>query len=270
MPIRDSNPPQSTPFGPPPPAAATSAIADRAITSAAAGSAVVELRQYTLVPRARDTFVGLFEQLLEPQEETGMRVLGQFRDLDRPDAFVWLRGFPDMTRRREVLEAFYGGPVWAAHRERLNAMLIDSDDVLLLEPAKPGPSLADLAAPRPPVSTPDQPAGWLLVEVSPVAPSDTEQYLRRYRQAITPLVAAAGGRLLPALRTLHAVNTFPRLPVRGGVHMAVTLARFPDQHATAALASQPAYKAALADAMGLVAGPMQRLRLIPTPRSALR
>jgi len=240
------------------------------MTPATAGSTVVELRQYTLVPRTRDAFVALFEQLLEPQEATGMRVLGQFRDLDRPDAFVWLRGFPDMTRRREVLEAFYGGPVWAEHRERLNAMLIDSDDVLLLEPAEPGPSLEDLAAPRPPVGTPTEPAGWLLLEVSPVAPSDTEQYLRRYRQAITPLVAADGGRLLPALRTLHAVNSFPRLPVREGVHMAVTVARFPDQHATAAMVSQTAYKAVLTDPAGLVAGPTQRLRLIPTPRSALR
>ncbi len=269
MPTRDFDPLQPTSFGPPRPAA-TSAVTHRAMTCATTGSAVVELRQYTLVPRARDTFVALFEQLLEPQEATGMRVLGQFRDLDRPDAFVWLRGFADMTRRREVLEAFYGGPVWAAHRDRLNAMLIDSDDVLLLEPAEPGRSLADLAAPRPPAGTLDEPAGRLLVVVSPVAPSDTEKYLRRYRQTITPLVAATGGRLLPALRTLHAVNTFPRLPVREGVHMAVTLARFPDQHAAVTLASHPACKAALADPTGLVAGPRQLLRLIPTSRSALR
>jgi hypothetical protein len=269
MSIADSDPRQPTPFGPPPAAAATSAATDRTMTGGTTRSAVVELRQYTLVPRARDAFVALFEQLLEPQEATGMRVLGQFRDLDRPNAFAWLRGFPDMTRRREVLEAFYGGPVWAAHRDRLNAMLIDSDDVLLLEPADPGPTLDDLTAPRPPVGTPDEPASRLLVEVSPVAPSDTEQYLRRYRQAITPLVVA-GARLLPTLRTLHAVNTFPRLPVREGVHVAVTLVRFADQRATAALASHPAYQAALADPTGRVAGPRQRLRLIPTPRSALR
>ena len=45
-----------------------------------------------------------------------MRVLGQFRDLDRPDQFVWLRGFADMPARHCALEGFYGGPVWAAHR----------------------------------------------------------------------------------------------------------------------------------------------------------
>ena len=35
---------------------------------------------------------GLFE-LEVPQEDVGMRGVGQFRDLHDPDAFVWLRGF---------------------------------------------------------------------------------------------------------------------------------------------------------------------------------
>jgi hypothetical protein len=55
--------------------------------------------------------IALFErEFLDTQEATGMRVLGQFRDLDAPDRFVWLRGFPDMAQRRASLEAFYNGP----------------------------------------------------------------------------------------------------------------------------------------------------------------
>ena len=50
-----------------------------------------------------------------------MRIIGQFRDLDNPDRFVWLRGFPDMATRAQVLQAFYGGPVWKAHRDIANA-----------------------------------------------------------------------------------------------------------------------------------------------------
>ena len=38
-----------------------------------------------------------------------MRVIGQFTDLDRPDHFVWLRGFADMAARRAGLESFYAG-----------------------------------------------------------------------------------------------------------------------------------------------------------------
>jgi hypothetical protein len=50
---------------------------------------VIELRQYQLRPGRRDELIDLFDDhLLEPQAKCGMRVLGQFRDLDRPDWFV--------------------------------------------------------------------------------------------------------------------------------------------------------------------------------------
>ncbi len=59
---------------------------------------VVELRQYTLHPGQRDSPIALFDrEFVETQEATGMQVIAQFRDLDRPDVFTWLRGFPDMT-----------------------------------------------------------------------------------------------------------------------------------------------------------------------------
>src|SRR5512143_2637487 len=98
-------------------------------------SPVLELRQYTLHPGRRETLIELFDrEFVDPQETEGMRVIGQFRDLDAPDRFVWLRGFPDLATRAARLGAFYGGPVWQAHREAANATMIDSDDVLLLRP----------------------------------------------------------------------------------------------------------------------------------------
>jgi quinol monooxygenase YgiN len=106
---------------------------------------VVELRQYTLHPGRRDALIDVFDNhLVESQEETGMKVIGQFRDLDRPDRFVWLRGFEDMESRRASLGAFYGGPVWAEYKDAANATMISSDDVLLLSPAWQG-SAFDLA-----------------------------------------------------------------------------------------------------------------------------
>src|SRR5205809_7945907 len=65
-----------------------------------------------------------------------MNILGQFRDLDDPDRFVWLRGFRDMASRAAALQAFYGGPVWKAHRETANAAMIDSDNVFILRPTR--------------------------------------------------------------------------------------------------------------------------------------
>ena len=94
---------------------------------------VVELRQYTLHSGKRDVLIDLFDrEFVETQEAVGVKAIGQFRDLDHPDRFVWLRGFPDMTSRAKALTDFYGGPVWKAHREAANATMIDSDNVLLL------------------------------------------------------------------------------------------------------------------------------------------
>src|ERR1700754_1839876 len=94
---------------------------------------VVELRQYALHPSRRDELIALFDrEFVGPQEDAGMTVLGQFRDLDDADRFVWLRGFASMPARAEALAAFYDGPVWRRHREAANATMVDSDNVLLL------------------------------------------------------------------------------------------------------------------------------------------
>jgi hypothetical protein len=58
---------------------------------------VVELRQYTLRPGQRDVLIDLFDQeFVESQEADGMAIVGQFRDLDDPDRFTWIRGFASM------------------------------------------------------------------------------------------------------------------------------------------------------------------------------
>src|SRR5947207_2217956 len=86
---------------------------------------IVELRQYTLHPEKRDFLIDLFDrEFIESQEILGMYVIGQFRDLDNPNRFVWLRGFRNMSERVEGLTAFYTGPVWKAHREAANSTMI--------------------------------------------------------------------------------------------------------------------------------------------------
>src|SRR5258708_5939547 len=77
---------------------------------------VVELRQYTLRPGQREVLIELFDrEFVESQEATGMAIVGQFRDLDQPDRFVWIRGFPSMPVRARALAGFYGGPRPQAH-----------------------------------------------------------------------------------------------------------------------------------------------------------
>jgi len=162
---------------------------------------VFELRQYTLHPGKRDTLIELFErEFIEPQEACGMRVIGQFRDLDDPDRFVWFRGFPDMAQRKEALTCFYGGPVWKAHRDAANATMIDSDDVLLLRLVEG--SAFPVSAPR-----------YFLTVYSFDAPID-DAVVARVRREVPALTL---------LQTEPAENNYPALPVRTGEHVIVAL-----------------------------------------------
>src|SRR3984893_15148237 len=123
-------------------------------TAEATSSAVVELRQYTLHAGKRDVLIDLFDrEFVESQEALGMKLIGQFRDVDDPDRFVWLRGFRDMATRAAGLKAFYGGPVWKGHREPANDTMLDSDNVWLLHPAQPGSGFSGGVDARPPRGT---------------------------------------------------------------------------------------------------------------------
>jgi NIPSNAP len=235
---------------------------------------VVELRSYALRPGRREALVDLFDRhLVEPQEAAGARVLGQFRDLDRPDRFVWLRGFPDMVSRERALSRFYGGPVWAEHREAANATMLDSDDVLLLRPADAAPAFPPPGAPRPAAGV-GSPASVVTATLHPLAGPPDDDLRGQFTGEVEPLLLAAGSRRLALLETEDAPNTFPRLPVRDGEYFLVRLARFADlreaEEVEARLRSSPGWAAATgALAARLVAAP-EVLRLRPTARSLLR
>src|SRR5436305_1993565 len=125
------------------------------------GCPIIELRQYTLRRGQRDVLISLFDrEFVETQEAVGMAILGQFRDLDNLDRFVWLRGFRDMPSRAEALGRFYGGPVWKAHGKQANATMVDSDNVLLLRPTTAHSGFP--AAARPPVGSTTPPSSLIL------------------------------------------------------------------------------------------------------------
>ncbi|MFD5199287.1 NIPSNAP family protein [Streptomyces sp. NPDC058375] len=201
-------------------------------------SSVVELRQYTLHPGARDTLIELFErQFVTGQEEAGIRVGGRFRDLDDPDRFVWLRSFPDMAERARALHAFYCGPVWRAHRDAATATMVDSDDVLLLR----GPAV--------PVPTVSGPAGAGTVVATICHPLDPAAFADHVERRLRPELPA-GAVPQQVLRTEHAENTFPALPVRTGEDVVVWFT--------------PGEPAPLPDLAQHLSRPPQRLRLLPT------
>jgi len=128
-----------------------------------------------------------------------MKIIGTFRDLDDETKFVWLRGFPSMDDRARSLGDFYGGPIWQSNRETANATMVDSDDVLLLRPARAGSSF-QLDAVRPPLDAANDPDRGI-VEASILnlaAPADTDT-LAYFDAEIAPRVAAAGASVLAYL-----------------------------------------------------------------------
>lgn len=195
---------------------------------------IAELRDYTLHPGQRDVLIDLFERhFIESQEEVGMGVLAHFRDLERPDRFVWLRGFPSMRARGESLPAFYlHGEAWHTHRERANPTMIDSDNVLLLREAWPDAGL-DGAGPHPPLDAAASPRARMLLTTYSFAASLDADTLALLRERLIPAAEAAGARALAAYVSEYAANNFPRLPVREGEHVFVWLAAFPDADACA-------------------------------------
>jgi len=212
---------------------------------------VVELRRYAMRPGERETLIELFDRVLvERQEAVGMRVIGQFRDLDDPDSFVWLREFEDMTARRDALAAFYGGPVWREHRDAANATMIDSDNVLLLRPVKP-PSAATIAR-----------DGMIAATICPLRPSSAATFPKLFEHELEPALRAAGADVVAAFATEHSPNTYPALPVREGEEVFVWLSRFADDHV-----ARLDPTATLADHL---AGAPETLRLTPTSRSLIR
>jgi quinol monooxygenase YgiN len=193
---------------------------------------IVELRQYTLHPGQRDVLIDLFDrEFVESQEALGMKIIGQFRDLDNPNRFVWLRGFRDMPSRAQALKDFYGGPVWKAHREAANATMIDSDNVLLLHPATPtsGFSLGNKERPR--VGASEARSELIVGTIYYFdAPVDAG-FVQPFEKSVKPAVADVGASVLAYFVTEHSENTFPALPVREGENVFVWFARFNDQAA---------------------------------------
>lgn len=234
---------------------------------------VVELRQYTLHPGTRDTLIDLFDrEFIEPQEEVGMQVLGQFRDRDRPDRFVWLRGFPRVESRAESLARFYTGPAWRAHRDAANATMIDFDDVHLLREAEPGSGVAVCGKKRPEPGARVQASRLIVVTICRFSMPVCAAAHEYFRREIVPALVREGVKLLGSYVTERSANAYPALPVREGENALVWLAEFPDVQAHATSPASAGMDRLWRKAHGIGEHLMETpavLRLSPTSRSLL-
>jgi quinol monooxygenase YgiN len=240
---------------------------------------VFELRQYTLHPGQRDVLVDVFDDtFVEGQEAVGMRIVGQYRDLDDPDRLVWLRGFADMEARKEALTTFYSGPVWKAHGRVAAGTMVDSDNVLLLRPLRPDTAFAPSTLKLPPPGTRGPGKGVLVASIVYVERNTPSEFGEFFQSQLQPPWEQAGGSAGPSIIAQmvseHSPNTYPALPVREKENVFVWFSLFPDQAAAdehqRTLAQSMQWREAAGQLAAWTHRKIETLRLEPTARSRLQ
>jgi hypothetical protein len=240
-------------------------------------SPIVDLRQYTLYPGTRDGFVELFDrEFVETQEATGMRIIGQFRDIGDPNRFVWLRGFPDMPARERALTDFYvHGSAWKANAEMARSKMIDSSDALLLRPARAESGFALAPPDRRPALDSALPQGIVVATIHSLPSPPDDDAVSFFEDVVVPVLEASGAAILGSFVTEHSANNFPRLPLREGENVFILFTGFEDlaayhAHMTA-LGRNQQWRSDIAPALiRRIRGRPHVLRLAPTSRSQLR
>lgn len=225
---------------------------------------VVELRRYTVAPGQRARFAAWFDAYFpEAFEQLGAMVFGQFLERGDPDHFLWLRGYHDINARPIVNSAFYYGPLWKEHRAKVNAILPDSDNVLLLQ-SLPGHGIPVLPAVDP-VDEPRGADGIVVVQMLPVVAMRETEIAADFARYRIDGIRPAG-----VLATLDVPNNFPQLPVREDGPWLVWLGIARDEEALGRLqAAMAAVGRELADGGGLRGTP-ETIVMDPSPRSRLR
>jgi hypothetical protein len=145
--------------------------------------------------------------------------------------------------------------------------MIDSDDVLLLRPARPD-SAFRLPARR---DNGSASGGYVAVVILHLEPgADDSDIVSFFECAIAPGIAAAGGSVLAYFVTEPSRNTFPALPVREGVNVFVFFVGCGDRLTLERVAA-PCCRLSqtTAEAPGLACS-AETLRLEPTARSLLQ
>lgn len=95
---------------------------------------IIEMRTYKTKPGMRSQFLDLFRSKSMPAHaEIGMKILGPFLSVEDPDAFFWMRGFPDLSSRDPMKAKFYEGELWKGELEKILLPMLEKYEVVLVE-----------------------------------------------------------------------------------------------------------------------------------------
>jgi|SRR5579864_1014228 len=230
----------------------------------------IEFRRYTVKPGERKHFAQYFDAYFpEAFQQLGAIAAGSFLERKNPNGFTWIRGFHTIDDRAVENAAFYYGSVWNEHRNTLNDLMTDSDNVILLRPLNPDRSIPILPAVDP-VNEPDGAQGVVVAQVFAVKAGSVDGFAA----AADPTFAkyrAASAREAGVLVTSEAKNNFPQLPIRTDGPYLVWLGILRDNQ-TLEKVFMPVVEGSLAslNGTGLLRSAPEFIVLDPTPRSRLR
>ncbi len=168
----------------------------------------VELRVYQIVPGQQENFLGHFDgNYVESQEELGMRIWGQFRDVEASN-FVWLRGYSDLEARPDALVSFYTGPVWQSTGDKVREMMAArAEHVHFLEPLSPGSGFSDAL-----VRDEAQMDRGVVVAQLFHRPDDVAGFEAALSEGMIPAFEREGAHSIGLFASSDQPNNFPALP----------------------------------------------------------
>ena len=229
---------------------------------------IVEFRRYTVKPGEREHFAQYFASYFpEAFEQLGAIAYGQFLERDKQLGFTWIRGFHDIDARAIVNSAFYYGPLWKEHSARMNDLMDDSDNVLLLHPLSPERGIPVLPAFD--VVKENAPHGIVVAQVFAVKPGSVENFAEQ-AEPFFSACKESGMKESGVLVTLDVPNNFPRLPVRTDGPFLVWLGIAKDEAALSAARPKFERSARELNSKGLLRGEPELIVMDPAPRSRLR
>ena len=229
----------------------------------------IEFRRYVTKDGERPRFIAYFDTYFpEAMQQLGAIVFGQFADRGNPDHFTWLRGFHDMSARAVVNASFYYGPVWREHRTKVNAILPDSDNVMLMRPLHANQDVTLLPAVDP-VMEPKGAVGVVVAQIFAVKKGSEDAFAAKAEAAFRHY-AMDGVHPAGILVTLDAPNSFPQLPIRTDGPWLIWLGVVRDDATLTHLAPKLDQVERELSTSGLTRAPTERQVMDPTPRSRLR
>ncbi len=230
----------------------------------------IEFRRYTLKPGVREDFARYFESYFpEAIEQIGAIVEGSFVERKNQNGFTWIRGFHTIEDRALVNAAFYAGPLWKEHKAKMNEMIDDSDNVMLLRPLSPEQGVIILPAVDP-VSEANGAQGVVVAQIFAIKSDRVDAFAKEAETAFAAY-RAVGAREAGVLVTLDVKNNFPQLPVRTDGPFLVWLGILKDNQMLETGFTPLAERSLQSlSATGLLRGTPELVVLDPTPRSRLR